>query len=152
FVPSQFSAASHTSTAGRQTTNAPCTLSFGQSLFTPSQNSSMSQTPAAGRQRKVLFASAGQAGPVPVHISVKSQIPPEGRHTVPFGWKESAGQSSVTPSQNSAWSQTPAVGRHSAVLFASGGHGALDPVHCSARSHTPCAGRHTTTLDWKASA
>src|SRR6266403_1367395 len=75
--PSQLSATSHWSAAGRQT--AVLFASAGQSLPTPSQLSGTSHTPAAGRQTAVLFASAGQFTPLPSQVSAVSQAPADGR-------------------------------------------------------------------------
>src|SRR5438552_15435771 len=77
--PSQLSATSHWSAAGRQT--AVLFASAGQLLLTPSQLSATSHGPAAGRQTAVLFASAGQLVPVPSQVSAGSQAPADGRHT-----------------------------------------------------------------------
>src|SRR5262249_48042895 len=62
-APSQFSARSHSPAVGRQTTNAPATLSAGQLVLVPSHSSGTSQTPAAGRHTAPAFPAGG--GPVP---------------------------------------------------------------------------------------
>src|SRR5207244_8371618 len=104
----------------------------------------------------VLFASAGQATLVPVHVSVRSHPPAAARHTVSAGTRASAGQSFVTPSQRSATSQAPAAARHSAVLLASGGQAGLAPAQNSGTSQTQAASRHRAPAwpagCWQASA
>src|SRR5207248_10222464 len=119
----------------RHWTNAPATLSGGQSFETPSQLSATSQSPAAGRQTPVLFWSGGHVALEPVQFSAGSQSPIEPRHSTSDGSNWFAGQSLFTPSQSSAMSQMPAAARHSAVLFASAGQAALVPVQFSAMSH-----------------
>src|SRR5439155_454128 len=153
-VPVQFSAASHSSTAGRHSVLADLKVSAGQSSLEPSQVSATSQTPAAARHSVPAgsLASAGQAGPLPVQNSAGSQAPAEPRHSVPAATKASAGQSFVTPLQLSATSQAPSAGRHIAVLFASAGQSGPLPVQLSATSQTPAAGRHTVSAAAKASA
>src|SRR5207253_7380514 len=90
-----------------------------------------------------LFASAGQSGALPVQVSVRSQTPAAGRHTVSAATKLSGGQSFVTPSQFSATSQAPAAGRQTAVLFASAGQSGLTASQNSATSQAPAAARQS---------
>src|SRR5439155_545458 len=74
-APVQVSAGSHAPADARHSIVAGWKTSAGQSLVTPSQRSAASQGPAAGRHSAVLFASAGQATLVPVHVSVRSHPP-----------------------------------------------------------------------------
>src|SRR2546425_10810779 len=62
-APSQLSATSHGSAAGRQT--AVLFASAGQLLVTPAHVSARSQGPAAGLHTAVLLPSAGQLLPAP---------------------------------------------------------------------------------------
>src|SRR5204863_109888 len=104
-LPSQLSATSHGSAAGRHT---PVLLaSAGQSLPTPSQLSATSHGPAAPRHAAPLLASAGQSALEPVQFSAGSHTPAEARHSTVPGRKPSGGQSLPTPSQLSATSQSP---------------------------------------------
>src|SRR5262249_7281729 len=87
--------------------------------------------------------SAGHVGPVPLHISARSQRPAAGRHT-PGGLKAFGGHSAEVPVQTSATSQSPAAGRHS-VFAATNVQLAVQQVpvgsaptsHCSPGSRTP---------------
>src|SRR5207302_821309 len=119
--PSQLSATSHWSAAGRQT--AVLFASAGQLLLTPSQVSAVSQAPADGRQTKapatLCTASGGHSALVPVQLSAMSHGPADARQVTDAGWKPSAGQSLLTPSQFSGTSQGPAEARHCAVLLPS---------------------------------
>src|SRR5438445_79779 len=137
--PSQLSATSHPSAAGRHT--AVLFASAGQWLFGRSWFSATSNGPAEGRHCAVLLPSAGQAALEPVQFSATSQTPAEARHTTVLGRKPSGGQSLLTPSQLSDVSQMSATGRHSAVLLTSAGHAAFDPVQFSATSQAPAAAR-----------
>src|SRR5207302_1745649 len=120
--PSQLSATSHWSAAGRQT--AVLFASAGQLLLTPSQLSARSHGPAAARQTAVLFPSAGRSPPRRSQVSAVSQAPAGGRQT-----------------------KAPAT-----LCTASGGHSALVPVQLSAMSHGPADARQVTDAGWKPSA
>src|SRR5437764_13624325 len=77
--PSQLSATSHWSAAGRQT--AVLFASAGQLLLTPSQLSARSHGPAAARHTAVLFASAAPWLLTPSQLSATSHAPAAGRQT-----------------------------------------------------------------------
>src|SRR5262252_7312578 len=93
FVPSQFSATSQASTAGRHTlVSLP---SAGQVGLPPGQVSTASQTPTAGRQTapEGWKASSGQSALEPVQFSATSHPPvAAGRQTVLDDRKPSTGQ------------------------------------------------------------
>src|SRR5262249_6139316 len=75
----QLSSASHTPSPS--VSGVP--VSAGQSIDRPVQTSGTSHALAEGRQTKPALCSesAGHIGPVPLHISARSQRPAAGRHT-----------------------------------------------------------------------
>jgi hypothetical protein len=81
----QFSAASHTPAAARQTVALDANESAGQAALEPVQFSATSQVVAATRQTVELArkASAGHVVDEPVHVSATSQLPAEARHVAP---------------------------------------------------------------------
>src|SRR5207249_4451828 len=144
-VPVQFSAASHRSTAARQTVLDDRKASVGQLVLVPVQVSAASQGPAAARHTVPAFpAGCVHVALVPLHTSVVHTLP-SSVQVVPLAFKASVGQTVVTPSQVSARSHSPAAARQTvpAVLMASAGQVVLVPVQVSAMSHPPAAARHT---------
>src|SRR5436309_3047866 len=146
-VPVQFSAASHRSTAARQTVLDDRRASAGQVVLVPVQVSATSQGPAAARHTVPVFpAGCVQSGllTVPLPVSVVQTLP-SSVQVVPPAFRISAGQTVLTPSQVSARSHSPAAARQTApaALMESAGQAVLVPVQVSARSHPPTAARHT---------
>ena len=79
-----------------------------------------------------LFASAGQLGPVPVHISAGSHSPADARQTTKLGSNMSLGQVLLVPVQFSSTSQTPAAARQTAPALPAGcWQASLEPSHVS---------------------
>jgi hypothetical protein len=76
----------------------------------------MSHIPAAALQTAVDFASTGQFGPLPVHISVISHTPCEDLQTVLLGSYCSIGQSALFPGHVSAISHIPVAALHTSPL------------------------------------
>src|SRR5439155_6485052 len=116
-VPVQVSAGSQTPAEARQTAPAFPAGCWHVTLV-PSHWSRVQGLPSEVHEVPAgACASAGQSGPVPVHVSCGSHSPADARHPTVEGWKPSAGQASLVPSQLSATSQSPAAARHTAVLF-----------------------------------
>ena len=67
-----------------------------------------------------LFASAGQLGPVPVHISAGSHSPADARQTTKLGSNMSLGQVLLVPVQVSSTSHGPADARQTAPPLPAG--------------------------------
>jgi hypothetical protein len=111
---------------------------------TPSQTSRV-QTFVSSVQTVPLdaYPFAGQAVPVPGHVSATSHSPAEARQIVPLR-KLSPGHAAPEPVQFSATSQTPAEVRHTLVFGRnrSVGQAADDPVQLSGRSQIPAEARH----------
>src|SRR5439155_21616809 len=79
-----------------------------------------------------LLASAGQLGPVPVHISAGSHSPAEARQTTKLGSNMSVGHVLLVPVQFSSTSQGPAAARQTAPAFPAGcWQASLEPSHVS---------------------
>src|SRR5439155_553823 len=92
-----------------------------QSSRLPSHSSRLHGLPSSVQAVPLaFFASAGQSGPLPGHLSAMSHSPAAARQTTFEGWKSSAGQLLPTPSQVSTASQAPAAGRHTAPAFPAG--------------------------------
>jgi hypothetical protein len=66
------------------------------------------------------FASAGQAAPLPEHVSGASHTPVAARQTIDADKKPSAGHAGLEPVQLSALSQMPADERHAVPAFPAG--------------------------------
>src|SRR5438093_336245 len=144
-VPVQFSAASHRSTAARQTVLDDRKPLAGQLVLVPVQVSAASQGPAAARHTVPAFpAGCVQVALVPWEMS-RVQTLPSSVQVVPFAFRASVGQAVVTPSQVSARSHSPAAARQTAPAswMASAGQAVLVPVQVSAMSHPPAAARQT---------
>ena len=131
-VPVHVSSASHTPDAGRQT--AP-ELPAGcwQASLEPSHSSTVHGLPSPVQAVPAgLLASAGQLGPVPVHISAGSHSPADARQTTKPGRNPSAGQLVLVPVHVSTSSQMSAAGRHTVPAFPAGcWQASLDPSHSS---------------------
>ena len=79
-----------------------------------------------------LFASVGQLGPVPVHISAGSHSPADARQTTKLGSNMSLGQVLLVPVQFSSTSHGPADARQTAPPFPAGcWQASLEPSHVS---------------------
>src|SRR5205823_14670644 len=79
-----------------------------------------------------LFASAGQLGPVPVHISAGSHSPADARQTPKLGSNMSLGQVLLVPVQVSSTSHGPADARQTAPPLPAGcWQSSLEPSHVS---------------------
>src|SRR5436309_14968134 len=90
-VPVQFSAASHRSTAARQTVLDDRKASAGQVVLVPVQVSAASQGPAAARHTVPAFpAGCVQAPPAPLQTSL-AQTWPSSVHAVLFALKAAVG-------------------------------------------------------------
>src|SRR5205807_649000 len=119
-VPVQFSAASHRSTAARQTVLDDRKPSAGQVLLVPVQVSAASQGPAAARHTVPAFpAGCVQVALVPLQMS-RVQTFPSSVHAVPFTLKALVGHVVLVPVQVSATSHSPATARHSAPALPAG--------------------------------
>ena len=84
-APVQLSAGSQAPAEGRHTTIDGAKSSGGQSLLTPSQSSATSHTSAAGRQTPMLLRSGGHTSASPVQLSTASHAPAAGRQASPAG-------------------------------------------------------------------
>jgi len=110
-----------------------------QKLLAPLHSSALHGLPSSVQDVPAgLFASAGQLGPVPGHISAGSHSPAEARQTTKPGRKPSAGQLVLEPVHVSTSSQMSAAARHTAPAFPAGcWHASLEPSHSSALHGLP---------------
>src|SRR5437867_6666136 len=121
-VPVQFSAASHRSTAARQTVLDDRRASAGQVVLVPVQVSATSQGPAAARHTVPVFpAGCVQRGllTVPLHVSVVQTLP-SSVQAVPAALTTLVGQVVLVPVQLSARSHSLTVARHTVPAFPAG--------------------------------
>src|SRR5205823_3926309 len=131
-VPVQFSSTSQEPAKGRQTAPA-FPAACWQASLAPSHVSVVQALPSSVHAVPAgLLASAGQLGPVPGHISARSQSPADARQIVKPLRKPSAGQVVLVPVHVSAWSRSPAPGRQTTPAFPAGcWQASLDPSHSS---------------------
>src|SRR5437867_8909859 len=121
-VPVQFSAASHRSTAARQTVLDDRRASAGQVVLVPVQVSATSQGPAAARHTVPAFPAGGvQRGllTVPLHVSVVQTLP-SSVQAVPAALTTLVGQVVLVPVHLSARSHALTVARHTVPAFPGG--------------------------------
>src|SRR5204863_229722 len=131
--------------AGRQTAPA-FPAACWQASLAPSHVSVVQALPSSVHAVPAgLLASAGQLGPVPGHISARSQSPADARQIVKPLRKPSAGQLVLVPVQFSAGSHSPPDGRQTVLggSKTSAGQTVLVPVQFSSTSHGPAAARQT---------
>jgi len=132
----QVSAASHTSTAARQTVLAVAKPSAGQSVRAPGQNSPTSHRPAAARQ---AVPAGAAAAPTHTGLSVEQSVVPSSQ-----GFPVLQAAPGVQPLEHVPMplqlpsEQAVPVGSKSSV-----GHVVVEPLHASSTSHSPAAVRHT---------
>src|SRR6266853_1313813 len=111
-TPVQSSSASQTSPEPVRQTVPALPAACWQALFVPSQRSVVQTLPSSVHAvPEGVLASAGQAGPVPVHISAGSHSPADARQTTKLGSNMSAGHVLLVPVQVSSTSQGPADAR-----------------------------------------
>src|SRR5438094_9481643 len=102
-TPVHPSSASQPSPADARQTVPALPAACWQALFVPSHRSVVQTLPSSVHAvPDGVLASAGQLGPVPVHISAGSHSPAEPRQTTKLGSNVSVGHVLLVPSQVSA--------------------------------------------------
>jgi hypothetical protein len=145
-APSQLSAASHSSTAGRQLVVDGSWLE--RHVPAASQLSGSSHDVSAGSPQVVPVGAKESAGhaPAPSHCSATSHAPASARHSVVVGSLFARQEPDAL--HVSGLSQTVSLALPHAVpdgSNASAGH-APAPLQFSATSHAPASARHTTDV------
>src|SRR3989475_4567183 len=132
-TPVHTSSGSHASPEPVRQTVPALPAACWQALFVPSQRSVVQTLPSSVHAvPDGLLASAGQLGPLPVHISAGSHSPAEPRQTTKLGSNMSVGHVLLVPSQVSSTSQGPADARQVAPALPAGcWHVSLVPLHSS---------------------
>src|SRR5438874_899990 len=120
-TPVHTSSGSHASPEPVRQTVPAFPAACWQASFVPSQRSVVQTFPSSVHAvPDGVFASAGQLGPVPVHISAGSHSPAEARQTTKLGSNMSVGHVLLVPSQVSSTSQGPADARQVAPALPAG--------------------------------
>src|SRR3989475_7276399 len=132
-TPVHTSSGSHASPEPVRQTVPALPAACWQALFVPSQRSVVQTLPSSVHAvPDGVFASAGQLGPLPVHISAGSHSPAEPRQTTKLGSNMSVGHVLLVPSQVSSTSQGPADARQVAPALPAGcWQASLVPLHLS---------------------
>src|SRR3989475_49570 len=132
-TPVHTSSGSHASPEPVRQTVPALPAACWQALFVPSQRSVVQTLPSSVHAvPDGVFASAGQLGPLPVHISAGSHSPAEARQTTTLGSNMSVGQVLLVPVQFSSTSQGPADARQVVPALPAGcWQASLVPLHWS---------------------
>src|SRR5207253_1406854 len=120
-APVQTSSGSHASPEPVRQTVPVLPGACWQALFVPSQTSVVHTLPSSVHAvPEGVFASAGQLGPLPGHISAGSHSPAEARQTTTLGSNMSAGHVLLVPVQVSSTSPGAAAARQVVPALPSG--------------------------------
>ena len=132
-TPVHTSSASQTSPEPARQTVPALPAACWQALFVPSQRSVVQTLPSSVHAvPDGLLASAGQLGPVAVHISAGSHSPAEPRQTTKLGSNMSVGHVLLVPVQFSSTSHGPADARQIVPALPAGcWQASLVPLHVS---------------------
>src|SRR5438876_1113079 len=132
-TPVHTSSGSHTSPEPVRQTGPALPAACWQALFVPSQRSVVQTLPSSVHAvPDVVFACAGQLGPVPGHISAGSHSPAEARESTKLGSNMSFGQVLLVPVQVSSTSHGPADARQIVPALPAGcWQTSLVPLHVS---------------------
>src|SRR5439155_39600 len=132
-TPVHTSSASQTSPEPARQTVPALPAACWQALFVPSHRSVVQTLPSSVHAvPDGVLASAGQLGPLPVHISAGSHSPAEPRQTTKLGSNMSAGQVLLVPAHISPTSHPPAAAfRVAPALPAACWQASLVPLHVS---------------------